>query len=169
MLFLFWASVWSDLGCLLSCLARTTEQHFVVLLCWASVNNVSVVSTSGRTSLLRTCSSASGTVRNQRFLLTTPDVLIRNHHLWLPVSFWWQRSSLRCRNSFLPIFTLSHYSILRKSLRFFTIESESLYTNVSREGKNTACYGSLLRCFSDKSSSKLTSPGVYRPWPTSLH
>ena len=46
---------------------------------------------------------------------------------------------------------------------------ESIYTDISRRGKNTACYGSLLRCFSDKSSSKLTSPGVYRPWPTSLH
>ena len=105
----------------------------------------------GKDKLAQDCSSASGTVRNQRFLLVTPDVLIRNHHLWLPVSFQWQRSSIRCRNSFHPIFTLSHYSILRdslrKSLRFFTVESESVYTNISRKGKNTACYGSLLRCF----------------------
>ena len=132
----------------------------------------------GKDKLAQDCSSASGTVRNQRFLLVTPDVLIRNHHLWLPVSFRWQRSSIRCRNSFLPIFTLSHYSVLRsslrKSLRFFIGESESLYTLTSVEEVKTLplmalCFDAFWRIFFQTNFTRGSDKDQIQPWPTILH
>ena len=115
-------------------------------------------------------SSASGNGKKLTFLLATPDVLYLQPPLVIAEIFLMATFFNTLSRPFFPVFILSHYSALqcsrRKSLRFFTLESESLYTKFGHQVKRSKyCQNVAFGSASRLSSSNLSSPWESRPRP----